>query len=51
MGIENITYAGNNGLEILHPDGTKSIKFNNLIILKNNLNSFLKVRLPTSRRV
>lgn len=23
VGIENITYAGNHGLEILHPDGTK----------------------------
>ncbi len=25
VGIENITYAGNNGLEILHPDGTKFV--------------------------
>jgi len=25
VGIDNITYAGNNGLEILHPDGSKSI--------------------------
>jgi trehalose 6-phosphate synthase/phosphatase len=23
VGIENITYAGNHGLEIVHPDGTK----------------------------
>lgn len=25
MGIEGITYAGNHGLEILHPDGTKFV--------------------------
>lgn len=25
VGIDNITYAGNHGLEILHPDGTKFI--------------------------
>lgn len=25
VGIENITYAGNHGLEILHPDGTKFV--------------------------
>lgn len=25
VGIENITYAGNHGLEILHPDGSKFI--------------------------
>jgi trehalose 6-phosphate synthase/phosphatase len=25
VGIENITYAGKNGLEILHPDGTKFV--------------------------
>ena len=23
VGIEGITYAGNHGLEIIHPDGTK----------------------------
>lgn len=25
VGIEGITYAGNHGLEILHPDGTKFV--------------------------
>lgn len=25
MGIEGITYAGNHGLEILHPDGSKFV--------------------------
>lgn len=25
VGIDNITYAGNDGLEILHPDGTKFV--------------------------
>lgn len=25
VGIENITYAGNHGLEILHPDGSKFV--------------------------
>lgn len=25
VGINNITYAGNHGLEILHPDGTKFV--------------------------
>lgn len=25
VGIENITYAGNHGLQILHPDGTKYV--------------------------
>lgn len=25
VGIESITYAGNHGLEILHPDGSKFI--------------------------
>jgi trehalose 6-phosphate synthase/phosphatase len=25
VGIEGITYAGNHGLEIIHPDGTKFV--------------------------
>lgn len=25
VGIQNITYAGNHGLEIVHPDGTKFV--------------------------
>jgi trehalose 6-phosphate synthase/phosphatase len=25
VGIDNLTYAGNHGLEILHPDGTKFV--------------------------
>jgi trehalose-phosphatase len=25
VGIPNLTYAGNHGLEILHPDGTKFV--------------------------
>lgn len=25
VGIEGITYAGNHGLEILHPDGSKFV--------------------------
>ena len=25
VGIEGLTYAGNHGLEILHPDGTKFV--------------------------
>lgn len=25
VGLTNVTYAGNHGLEILHPDGTKFV--------------------------
>ena len=41
VGIEGITYAGNHGLEIIHPDGTKvglqGVKKNYYMILSSHL--------------
>ena len=32
VGIEGITYAGNHGLEIIHPDGTKVTSYTRDIV-------------------